>query len=39
MRFFALQFGCVCEVLEPKELRDLVRNDVKAMLERYESDN
>jgi predicted DNA-binding transcriptional regulator YafY len=39
MRFFALQFGCVCEVLEPEELRDLVRNDVKAMLERYEADN
>jgi predicted DNA-binding transcriptional regulator YafY len=37
MRFFALQFGSVCEVLEPKELRDIIRKDVNALMKKYDS--
>lgn len=36
MRFFALQFGSVCEVLEPKELREAVRADIAEMVKKYE---
>ncbi len=35
MRFFALQFGPNCEVLDPPELREQVRVDIKNMMERY----
>ncbi len=36
MRFFALQFGPNCEVLEPKDLREQVVADIKNMMERYD---
>lgn len=36
MRFFALQFGGVCEVLEPQELRDVVRADIAEMVKKYD---
>jgi len=35
MRFFALQYGPNCEVLEPIELREQVKADIKNMMERY----
>lgn len=37
MRIFALQYAAVCEVLSPKDLRDLVRKDVEAILKKYDS--
>ena len=37
MRIFALQYASVCEVLSPKELRDLVRSDVQSILKKYEN--
>lgn len=35
MRFFALQYGVHCEVMEPKKLRNQVKDDLKTMMERY----
>lgn len=35
MRFFALQYGPNCEVLEPASLREQVKADIKNMAERY----
>lgn len=35
MRFFALQYGPNCEVLRPQELRDMVKSDIRVMMERY----
>ena len=35
MRYFAMQFGRVCEVLEPRELREAVTDDVRAMERKY----
>ncbi len=35
MRFFALQFAGVCEVLEPKHLREAIKQDVKALMSKY----
>lgn len=37
MRIFALQYAAVCEVLSPKELRDLVRKDMEEILKKYDS--
>ncbi|MEL7654286.1 MAG: WYL domain-containing protein [Bacillota bacterium] len=36
MRFFALQYGPNCEVLEPRELRELVKADIIEMVREYE---
>jgi predicted DNA-binding transcriptional regulator YafY len=36
VRFFALQYGPNCEVLEPKELREMVRADIIEMIKKYE---
>lgn len=36
MRFFALQFAGVCEVLEPKHLREAILEDVKALVKKYD---
>lgn len=36
VRFFALQYGPDCEVLEPNELREMVRADIKEMARKYE---
>lgn len=36
MKFFALQFGVHCEVLEPNELRDEVKKDLNKILEMYQ---
>ena len=35
MRFWALQYGPYVEVLEPKEIRDRLSEDIKAMAEKY----
>lgn len=35
MRYFALQFGRHCEVLEPLELRELVKQDIGEMSGKY----
>ena len=35
MRFWALQYGPYVEVLEPKEIRDKLSEDIKAMAEKY----
>ncbi len=35
MRFFALQYASVCEVLSPAELREQVRQDVLRIAQRY----
>lgn len=35
MRFFALQYGPNCEVLEPLALREQIKQDIKNMMERY----
>jgi predicted DNA-binding transcriptional regulator YafY len=35
IRYFALQFGCFCEALEPAELREMVKQDVMDMGRRY----
>lgn len=35
MRFFALQFAGVCEVIEPKHLREALLQDVKALMKKY----
>lgn len=35
MRFFALQYGPNCEVLEPKELREQLISDIKDMAAKY----
>ena len=36
MRIFALQYASVCEVIEPRELREQVRRDVQKIAQRYE---
>jgi predicted DNA-binding transcriptional regulator YafY len=36
VRFFALQYGPNCEVMEPKELREMVKADIMEMAKRYE---
>ena len=36
VRFFALQYGPDCEVLEPNELRELVKSDILEMARKYE---
>lgn len=36
MRYFALQFGRFCEVLEPSELREMVRQDIVDLGRKYE---
>lgn len=36
MRFFALQYGPNCEVIQPKSLRMQIINDIKSMMERYD---
>lgn len=36
VRFFALQYGPNCEVLEPEKLRELVRADITDMARKYE---
>ena len=38
MRIFALQYAGVCEVIAPSALRELVRQDVRRIAERYERD-
>ena len=35
MKFWALQYGPYVEVLEPKEIRDKLAEDIKAMAEKY----
>ena len=35
MRFWALQYGPYVEVLEPKEIRDKLSEDIKTMAEKY----
>jgi len=35
MRYWALQYGPYVEVLEPKEIRDRLSEDIKAMAEKY----
>ena len=35
MRYWALQYGPYVEVLEPKEIRDKLSEDIKAMAEKY----
>jgi predicted DNA-binding transcriptional regulator YafY len=35
MRFWALQYGPYVEVLEPKEIREKLSEDIKAMAEKY----
>jgi predicted DNA-binding transcriptional regulator YafY len=35
MRYFALQFAPVCEVMAPQNLRDTLRNDAKALAIKY----
>ena len=35
VRFFALQYGPNCEVLEPNELRELVKADIIEMARKY----
>ena len=35
MRFFALQYGPSCEVLSPQELRDIIKQDIIGMMEKY----
>jgi predicted DNA-binding transcriptional regulator YafY len=37
MRYFALQFAPVCEVIEPKSLRETLLNDAKDMERKYEA--
>ncbi len=36
MRFFALQFGSVCEVLEPQVLRGIIKKDIQLLMKKYE---
>lgn len=36
MRFWALQYGNFCEVLEPEELRKQIKKDLKEMVKKYE---
>ncbi len=36
MRIFALQYAGICEVLEPEELREMVRQDVEKIARKYE---
>lgn len=36
VRFFALQYGPNCEVLEPNELRKMVKADVTEMAKKFE---
>ena len=35
MRFFALQFGMICEVLSPETLRQVLRDDIRNLMEKY----
>ena len=35
MRFFALQYGPSCEVLSPQSLRDIIKQDIMGMVEKY----
>ena len=35
MRYFALQYGLHCEVMEPRKLREQVKDDIQKMMERY----
>lgn len=36
VRFFALQYGPNCEVMEPEKLRELVKADIIKMAQKYE---
>lgn len=35
MRFFALQFAPVCEVLELEELREVIKRDIEELSAKY----
>lgn len=35
MRYWAMQFGTVCEVLEPESLREKIKQDVQIIYEKY----
>ena len=35
MRYWAMQFGTVCEVMEPESLRDRIKEDIKAIYNKY----
>ncbi len=35
MRFFALQFAPVCEVIEPQSLRETIKEDIRNLVQKY----